>query len=158
MKRIHYAILTAETLSYGLIIVFIFADAAFDLTGILRTDEVTISPQTAYIAGCLIGLVGCINVWLTWYYIQKANTFRDWLVVCAWTHRIKCKGQWLTLEEFLSQHHGYRVSHGLSDPKLIDLRHELDTQWRRFPTADASPASGSADAGPLTAPGAEPTR
>jgi len=157
MKRIHYAILTGEALSYALIIVFIFADAMFDLTGVLRSDHVVLSPQLAYIAGCLVGLVGCINVWLTWYYIHKSNTLRDWLVICAWTHRVKRHGRWLTLEEFLTEHLGYRVSHGLSDPSLVDLQDEVDSQWHRFPNptppaGDTPPGTGTREPAP-PAPG-----
>jgi hypothetical protein len=147
MKRIHYALLTGEALSYALVIVFIFADAKFDLTGVLRSDRAVLSPQLAYVASCLVGIVGCINVWLTWYYIHKANTLRDWLVICAWTHRVKRHGRWLTLEEFLTEHLGYRVSHGLSDPSLVDLKDEVDSQWRRFPTPTPPPDGDSPPAG-----------
>ena len=133
MKRVHYAILTAEALSYALIIVFIFADAMFDLTGIFRSDGFTISPQFAYVAACLVGVVGSINVWLTYYYMHKAHTMRDWLIVCAWTHRIKRNGQWLTLEEFLTEHLGYQVSHGLSEASLLNMRNEIDSKWRTLP-------------------------
>lgn len=133
MKRVHYAILMGEALSYALIIVFIFADAMFDLTGVFRPEQVSLSPPVAYIAACLVGIVGSINLWLTWYYMQKANTMRDWLIVCAWTHRIKHNGRWLTLEEFLTEHHGYQVSHGLSEASLLTMRDEVDTRWRSFP-------------------------
>jgi hypothetical protein len=158
MKRVHYAILTGEALSYALIIVFIFADAMYDLTGVFRADTIAISPQFAYVSACLVGIVGCINVWLTWYYMHKAATMRDWLIVCAWTHRIKRAGRWLTLEEFLTEHLGYQVSHGLSEASLLTMRDEADARWRSFPTAPASeepsgdkpqPASG-ATPGPVS--------
>ena len=140
MKRVHYAILMGEALSYALIIVFIFADAMFGLTGVFRADTIAIPTEFANISACLVGIVGCINVWLTWYYMRKAATMRDWLIVCAWTHRIKRDGKWLTLEEFLSEHLGYQVSHGLSEPSLLDLRNEADNRWRSFPTV---PVRGS---------------
>lgn len=146
MKKLLHAILLSEALSYGLIIVFLFADAMFNLTGIFRTDRVVLSPQFAYIGACLVGIVGCINVWLTWHYMQKSDAMRDWLVICAWTHRIKRDGRWLTLEEFLSEHLGYRVSHGLSDPRLVDMREELDTKWRQFPPPAIGPASARPEA------------
>jgi hypothetical protein len=139
------------------IIVFIFADAMFNLTGILRTEALVLSPQFAYVAACLVGVVGSVNVWLTWHYGQKANTMRDWLVVCAWTHRVKHQGRWITLEEFLTEQLGYEVSHGLSEPSLLDLRGEADARWRQFPAALANidpapkspaPAALSESAGP----------
>ena len=132
MKRVHYAILTGEALSYALIIVFIFADATFNLTGIFRSDEAILSPQLAYTAACLVGVVGTINVWLTYFYMRKAATMRDWLIVCAWTHRIKRDGRWLSLEEFLTEHLGYQVSHGLSESSLLNMRDEIDTRWKSF--------------------------
>jgi hypothetical protein len=148
MKKVHYAILTGEALSYALIVVFIFADAMFDLTGVFRSDGITISPQFAYIAACLVAVVGCINVWLTWYYIQKANAVRDWLVICAWTHRVKQHGRWISLEEFLTGQLGYQVSHGLSDASIVRLRDEIDAKWRQFP----APPAGAADAASETLP------
>lgn len=132
MKRVHFAILTGEALSYALIIVFIFADATFNLTGVFRSDESVLSPDLAYVAACLVGVVGSINVWITYYYMRKAATMRDWLIVCAWTHRIKRNGRWLSLEEFLTEHLGYQVSHGLSEAALLNMRDEIDTKWRNF--------------------------
>lgn len=132
MKRVHYAILTGEALSYALIIVFIFADATFNLTGVFRSDGAILSPQLAYTAACLVGIVGTINVWLTYYYMRKAATMRNWLIVCAWTHRVKRDGRWLSLEEFLTEHLGYQVSHGLSEGSLLNMRDEIDTRWNSF--------------------------
>ena len=132
MKRIQSMIILGEVLSYVLIITFIFADTTFDLTSIFRPDSGGLTPQMALVGACLVGLVGAINVWLTWYYIYKSNTMRDWLVVCAWTHRVKCGGRWVSLEDFFHEHLGFEVTHGLSDPELFDMREELDAKWRQF--------------------------
>ena len=35
------------------------------------------------------------------------------LVVCAWTHRVKWEGRWVSLEEYLQRAHGVSVSHGM---------------------------------------------
>ena len=134
MKRIHYAILGAEILSYALIVTFIFADTMFDLTGALRIGGSGLSPDMAAVAGCLVALVGAINVWLTIYYIQKAHAMRDWIVLCAWTHRVKCGGRWLRLEDFLAEQLGCRISHGMSAEAFGKLANELDTRWRDFRT------------------------
>jgi hypothetical protein len=100
-------------------------------------------------------MVGCINVWLTWYYIQKADRMRDWLVLCAWTHRVKHQGRWVRLEDFLAGQHGYRISHGISDPSLADLRAEADSHWQRFglpPPPDAGPTPDAASRTPRPQP------
>ncbi len=133
MKRIHAAILLGQALSYSLILTFIFANHRFGLTTVLdQGAEVALRSSSAYVPACLVALVGVINLWLTWHYISKSNTVRDMLVVCAWTRRIKSNGQWLTLEEFLTQQLGYAVSHGLSDAKLAELRAEVDRDWRKI--------------------------
>jgi hypothetical protein len=140
MKRLQYAILGGQILSYGLIIIFIFADMTFDLTGIFRPGGPGLSPQMAYVGACLVGIIGTVNLWLTWHYMHKSNTMRDWLVICAWTHRVKFAGRWISLEEFLGEHLGYRVSHGLSALELADMRDELDERWRQLVNGGQAPA------------------
>lgn len=147
MKGIHYAVLTAQTLSYCLIITFIFADALYHLTGALTGAGTPPSLQSAYTAACLVGLVGAINTWLTWYYISKSNTVRDMLVICAWTHRVKTKEGWMSLEDFFSKQLGYAVSHGLSEEKLNEMRSEVDRDWRRVRTPGISPSEGKPELG-----------
>lgn len=139
MKRIHYAILTGEILSYALIVTFIFADTRFNLTGIFRDNTSRLDPQSAMTGACLVALVGTINVWLTWYYMCKSATVRDWLVVCAWTRRVKSGGRWISMEDFLINHLGYNVSHGMSEEKFAEMRDEIDTQWRRIDAEVSQP-------------------
>jgi len=132
MKRHHYAIITGQVLSFALIITFIFADRTFDLTGIFRATETDASAgwNAAFVSACLIGIVGAISVWITSYYMQKSSTVQDWVVVCAWTHRIKHGGRWISLEDFLSDQFGCQVSHGLSEQGYSSISSEIDTKWR----------------------------
>lgn len=133
MKRHHYAILTGQLLSYALIITFIFADRTFGLTGIFRGMDAHLEPaqwDTALISACLVGIIGAINIWLTTYYMHKSSTVQDWVVVCAWTHRVKQGGRWISLEDFLSQQLGCQVSHGLSEQGYASISNEIDTKWR----------------------------
>lgn len=124
MKNIQYAILVAQALSYGLIITFIFADASFNLSGILNGDEVAITFKSAHIAASLIGIVGAASIWLTWQYMQRANEIRNFLTICAWTHQIKTTDGWVSLETFLTQKLGYDLSHGISDKTFQILLNE----------------------------------
>lgn len=130
--RKQYAILTAQTLSYILMITFIFANARFDFIGSLANREVAMESTAAYLAACLIGIIGTISIWLTWYYATKSNSIRDMLVICAWTHRVKADGKWVPLEEFFTNQLGYAVSHGLSEARLVQMRQEIDTEWRNI--------------------------
>ncbi len=119
MKKLHVTVLIGEILSYSLIITFIFADTLFDLTEILGLDQRWFTPRAALVAACMIGLVGVINVWITWNHLQRAREIREWLVVCAWSNRVKHGGRWIPMSEFLDKELGYEVSHGLSDPSLL---------------------------------------
>ncbi len=130
--RNQYAIITAQLLAYFLMITFIFANARFNLIGSFVNQEVSMESSTAYIAACLIGIVGAISIWLTLYYTTKSNSIRDMLVICAWTHRVKTDGKWVPLEEFFTNQLGYAVSHGLSEARLIEMRQEIDTEWRNI--------------------------
>ena len=132
MKREQTAILVAQMLVYALMITFIFADMTFNLTRVLRQDGEGLSPGMAFVGACLVGLVGTVNLWLTWYYMHKSNAMRDWLVVCAWTHRVKYAGRWISMEEFLIEHLGFRVTHGLSALEVAVMRDELDAKWRQL--------------------------
>ncbi len=132
MKRHHYAIVTGQILSYALIITFIFADRTFDLTGIFHVgpDGKPDVSDTAFTSACLVGIVGAVNIWLTFFYMQKSSVMQDWVVVCAWTHRIKQGNRWFSLEEFLSQQLGCQISHGLSEQGYKSISTEIDTKWR----------------------------
>ncbi len=130
--RMQYAVLTAQALAYVLIITFIFANAQFDLIRPFSYNDVKFEGSSAYIGACLIGIIGTISLWLTWYYATKSNSIRDMLVICAWTHRIKSDGKWIPLEEFFTNQLGYAVSHGLSEARLLEMRKEIDAEWRNI--------------------------
>lgn len=161
MKRHHYAIITGQLLSYALIITFIFADRTFDLTGIFHGvvgSAGAPSWDIALASSCLVGIVGAINIWITSYYMQKSATVQDWVVVCAWTHRVKHGGRWISLEDFLSDQLGCQVSHGLSEEGYSSISTEIDTKWRalRIDPVTGEPIMPEKPAQPRTDSSASP--
>lgn len=46
-------------------------------------------------------------------------------VVCAWTHRIRLQGKWVTLDEFLTDKLNVKISHGISPEALAQVKQEL---------------------------------
>ena len=127
MRRIHYAILIGQLLSFVLIITFIFADATFGFVNTLVGDEPSAFFNSHTISACLVGIVGAASIWVSYFYIRKSQTMRDWIVLCAWTQRVKSGNQWITISEFLSDHLGYNVSHGMSEEVVEELRTEIDS-------------------------------
>lgn len=56
------------------------------------------------------------------------------LTICAWTKRVKHRGQWVSVEEFLLQRFGLRFTHGISDEAARRLELEaLESAERRSP-------------------------
>lgn len=47
-------------------------------------------------------------------------------VVCAWTHRIRLEGKWVTLDEFLTSKLNVPVSHGISPEAFAEIKNQLD--------------------------------
>jgi hypothetical protein len=46
-------------------------------------------------------------------------------VVCAWTHRLRIEGKWVTLDEFLTNKLNVKISHGISPEALARIKREL---------------------------------
>ncbi len=147
-----YAILIAQGLSYLLIIAFLFANETYDFIDSLFTPERILDVSAAYYPACLIALVGATSLWLTWYYSAKSSSIRDMLVICAWTHRVKSNGRWISLEEFFTDQLGYAVSHGLSEAKLVEIKEEIDTQWRTIDIDGSKTERTSRDDSPPSDP------
>ena len=158
MRRIHYAILIGQLLSYALIVTFVFADSTFGFVDALVGDEPTFYANTHFISACLIGLVGAASIWISYFYIRKSEAMRDWIVLCAWTQRVKSGKRWISISEFLSDSLGYKVSHGMSEEVVDELRTEIDTNWKKInPVAEDAPATAQTDA-PSPDPEDRPTK
>ena len=133
MRRIHYAILLGQVLSYALIVTFIFADATFGFVDGFIGDEPSILFNAHTISVCLIGIVGAASIWISFFYMRKSEAMKDWIVLCAWTQRVKSGSRWITITEFLSENLGYNVTHGMSEEVVDQMRSELDSNWKKLP-------------------------
>ena len=133
MRRIHYAILLGQVLSYALIVTFIFADATFGFVDNFVGDEPSVLFNAHTISACLIGIVGAASIWISFFYMRKSEAMKDWIVLCAWTQRVKSGSRWITITEFLSNTLGYKVSHGMSEEVVDQMRSELDSNWKKLP-------------------------
>jgi hypothetical protein len=48
----------------------------------------------------------------------------QFVMLCAWTKRVKEDGKWVPLEDFLERHFQVRISHGMSDEVHQDIVHK----------------------------------
>ena len=57
---------------------------------------------------------------------EAVRSLQDQLqVVCAWTHRIRLEGSWVTFDEFLTHKLNLKLSHGISPEAFEQLKQEL---------------------------------
>jgi K+-sensing histidine kinase KdpD len=49
-------------------------------------------------------------------------------VVCAWTKRIKIKGQWITFDQFLQDHLHVKLTHGMSPEAMSQFAKEIEEE------------------------------
>jgi hypothetical protein len=119
VRRIHYAILLEQILSDTLIITFIFADATFEFVDGYVGNEPSILSNSYTISACLIGIVGTASIWVSTFYMRKSEAMRNWIVLCAWTQKVKLGNRWITITEFLFDHLGYTITHGMSE-EVVD--------------------------------------
>jgi hypothetical protein len=68
-------------------------------------------------------------------------------VVCAWTHRIKIEGKWMTFEEFLQKHLHVQLTHGMS-PEAVDKFAKEIEEKTGIPTPRPGDAGQAAGGGP----------
>ena len=139
MKRIHVAVILGQLLSFLLMITFIYANQYFGFLASWEKGSVAIPWQSAHLAACLVGIVGSASIWITWHYLNKSNSMRDMLVVCAWTRQVKTDGEWVSFDKFLTEQLGFAVSHGLCDRKIFEMKNEVDRDWKKGRSLMANP-------------------
>ncbi len=144
-NRTQIAVVLGQVLSFLLIITFIFANQRYDLLASIGAEDSIVSFKSAFVSACLVGLVGAFSVWITLHYLTKSNAMRDIVVVCAWTQQVKVDGRWVSFREFLSEQLGYAVSHGMCEEKLVELRGEVEMDWK----SKAKPSSPAVERKPL---------
>jgi CHASE3 domain sensor protein len=64
---------------------------------------------TLVVAACVVaGLVGRLLM-------QRMRELESMITVCAWTHRVKFNGRWVSFEEYLRNRFNLRFTHGISE-------------------------------------------
>lgn len=54
---------------------------------------------------------------------------QNWVTVCAWTKRVRFRGEWLSMENYLLRAHGLSITHGICP----DAFGEMDSCANLFP-------------------------
>lgn len=50
-----------------------------------------------------------------WFLSRRLHDLEEFITVCAWTKRVKYRGEWVPFEVYLEKHYGLKLSHGISE-------------------------------------------
>jgi PAS domain S-box-containing protein len=57
--------------------------------------------------------------------LDKVRQLEELVTMCAWTRRVRLGDRWVSVEEFLTERLGARVTHGISEDALAGALREL---------------------------------
>ena len=84
--------------------------------------------QTLVLTGLIYGFAYWADTLQRRYASERARReeLERVVAICAWTGRVRWNGEWVRIEQFLSQRFGIQVSHTISDEALEQLEREGD--------------------------------
>jgi CHASE3 domain sensor protein len=63
--------------------------------------------------------------------LRRLANLHRLVTVCAWTSQVKYKGQWIRFDDYLHDHFGVSITHGLSHEAAVKMRQELAASRER---------------------------
>ena len=69
-----------------------------------------------------------VTVLLGLYLFRARRQVRDMeslLTVCAWTKQVKVDGRWVSFDEYLTEHLGFTITHGINEDTASKLLQEM---------------------------------
>lgn len=70
------------------------------------------------ITACALGATGAF------LFMNRLHELETMITVCAWTHRVKYQGAWVSFEEYLRSRFNLRFTHGISEEAAKKLQME----------------------------------
>jgi len=70
------------------------------------------------IAACALGATGAV------LFMNRLHELETMITVCAWTHRVKYQGKWVSFEEYLRSRFNLSFTHGISEEAAKKLQME----------------------------------
>jgi hypothetical protein len=67
---------------------------------------------------CALGATGVM------LFMRRMHELETMITVCAWTHRVKYQGMWVSFEEYLRRRFNLRFTHGISEEAARKLEME----------------------------------
>jgi CHASE3 domain sensor protein len=90
------------------------------------------------VVACVLGATGVM------LFLRRMHELETMITVCAWTHRVKYQGEWLSFEEYLRRRFDLRFTHGISEDAAKKLEMEaielVESDPLKFKARPANPA------------------
>jgi CHASE3 domain sensor protein len=89
------------------------------------------------VVACVLGATGAL------LFMRRMHELETMITVCAWTHRVKYQGEWLSFEEYLRRRFDLRFTHGISEDAAKKLEMEaielVESDPLKFKARPANP-------------------
>ncbi len=108
------AILIGEILGFSLVILMLWFDEIFDLPHVLFGAAATpINWVESVIETVFVTILCWFVISRSTRSLRRIRYLEGFLPVCSFCNRIQLDGAWIPIDQYLSQHTGLRISHGL---------------------------------------------
>ncbi len=77
----------------------------------------------------LVALTVLLGIGAAWWLVRRIHELEKLVTVCAWTHRVKWQGRWMSFEEYLDRRFNLHFTHGMSD----EAAEKMQAQIRLLP-------------------------
>lgn len=77
----------------------------------------------------LVALTVLLGIGAAWWLVRRIHELEKLVTVCAWTHRVKWQGRWMSFEEYLERRFNLHFTHGMSD----EAAEKMQAQIRLLP-------------------------
>jgi len=96
-------------------------------------DEMSAQSATGAARVATFQRLSLVAVWVTvglsclgsWLLLRRVRELEKLVTVCAWTHRVRWQGKWISFEEYLQKRFNLHFTHGISDEAAQQMRQEI---------------------------------
>ncbi|MBI5870341.1 MAG: hypothetical protein HZB44_05195 [Actinobacteria bacterium] len=103
-----------ETIAFGIVLAFLWADELFDLPhNIFGTEATPINWTESLVESGFVVILAGATIFLSNYYLHQIKQLEGILPVCAVCKKIKENNDWVPFEEYVKEHSAADFTHGL---------------------------------------------
>lgn len=102
-----------ESLGFGTLIIFIWAEEIFDLPhNLFGFRETPINWVESVTESFVILALAIPVILLSWRFLKRIKHLESFLLICSFCKRIKVDENWIPVEKYVAEHSTSKFSHG----------------------------------------------